>query len=85
MTGSAIPTEAPSAISVARKKKRSLTSYFTVLPCQKPEGRSLYCKKPYIEEVHILSHILFDEDSIIDNKEDLYKLWRSRERKRRSL
>ena len=43
-------------------------------------------QKPYIEdEVHILSHFLFDEDSIIDNKEDLYKLWRSRERKRRSL
>ena len=43
-------------------------------------------QKPYIEdEACILSHFLFDEDSINEKKEDLYKLWRSREKKRKSL
>ena len=43
-------------------------------------------KKTHIEdEACILSHFLFGEDSLDDQKEDLYNLWRTTERKRKTL
>ena len=49
-------------------------------------NKMISLQKPYMEdEVQIMTLFLFEESTASDKKEDLYKLWRARERNRKAL
>ena len=80
-------TNEDTTCDICREEEETLAHFILHCPALSETRRRIVClQKPFIQdEANILGNFLFDKTALANNKEDLYKLWRSRDRQKKAL